>query len=64
MRTTHFLCTNHEHYIHLVQGKTRHEEFVEDMKRRTIYVLDHKALVVIVTCMTMWALFMDDLQVG
>ena len=32
------------------------------MRKRTIVVLDHKAAVILVTFMTMWALYMDDLQ--
>ena len=46
------------------QVKTRHEEFIEDVTQRVIYVLDHKFSVIIVTFMTMWALFMDDMQYG
>ena len=34
------------------------------MSRQAIVVLDHKFSVIIVTFMTMWALFMDDMQVG
>ena len=44
------------------QGTTRHEEFVQELRRRTVAILDHKATGILVTFMTLWALFMDDFQ--
>ena len=47
-----------------IKGKTRRQEFIAELRLRTAYVLDHKFCVLVVTFMTMWALFMDDLQVS
>lgn len=47
-----------------VKGNTRLQEFLEDLSRRLVDILDHKFCVFCVTMMTVWALFMDDLIVG
>ena len=35
---------------------------MEDLRRQTVIILDHKFMTALVFFMTLWALFMDDLQ--
>ena len=55
-------CPASDARVDRAQGRSRHAEFLDDLRKRTIVVLDHKAAVILVTFMTMWALYMDDLQ--
>jgi hypothetical protein len=44
------------------QARTRRSEMLEELARRVMYVLDHRLCVTMVTIMTAWALFVEDLQ--
>jgi hypothetical protein len=49
---------------HELKLKSRREEFLEDLQLRTNAILDHKFASVIVFFMTVWALFIEDLEFG